>query len=281
MDSPPINRVEAGPIKSTGKDSIMPETEVVDQTDVQTDVQADGQTEDQQTDVQTDQTDAQVDGQQQDQTVPKSRLDEVIAENQALKEQANLAIQNAKIAQANKPPVQEQKPFDIYAHVGLDPEDPEDVPNQGQLKQINEYHANQNKQASVETQFLARHPDFDTIVGTDNGIATGKYAPPLQKAIDANPALARVILNTPPEHRREAAYQIAKSHFTKAPPSIIENTSNDAAAAAIKEAADTAARVKSAGNAAGGGVLSEEGRIATMSDKDFLQLMSNNGADLS
>ncbi len=215
----------------------------------------------------------------EDQTVPKSRFDEVVAENQTLKEQANLAIENAKIANANRQPPKEQKPFDIYAHVGLDPEDPDDVPNQGQLKLINQHFANINKQAAVETQFLATHSDFDTIVGTEDSLATGKFAPPLQKVIETHPALLRVILNNPPEHRREAAYQIAKSHSEKTAPAV----DNDAvaAAAAIKEAVDLAGKPKSAGLASGGGVLSEEGRIATMSDQDFVALMIKNGADLS
>ena len=49
----------------------------------------------------------------------------------------------------------------------------------------------------------------------------------------------------------------------------------------LDEAAANATRVKSAGNAAGGGVLSEAGRYANMSDEDYMALALSRGADLS
>ena len=240
----------------------MPETETVE--DQQTD-ETDGQTEDQ-----TDQTEDQ----QEDQTVPMERFKEMEAKAKAAEEQANLATQNAQIALANQPKAEQPKQRDIYAEVGLDPNDPEDVPTQAQLKAINEYHLKQMQQGQAQTQFLAAHPDFINLVGTDEQVNTRQYAPPLQAALKANPALYGLIAHS--NNPRESAYQIAKAFVEKkAAPS------KDEAQAAIDEAAAAAGRVKSAGNAAGGGVLSEEGRIATMSDEDYMALTLKNGADLS
>lgn len=213
----------------------------------------------------------------EEKTVSMERFKEEQAKTKTAEEAAALATQNAQIALANAPKKEAEKPFDIYAYVGLDPDDPDDVPTQTQLKQIDAYNKNQNQVQIEQMQFLATHPDFNEIVGTQENVTASKFAPPLAKAIKENPALTGVILNS--KNPREAAYQIAKPYFdaTKA---VKKSDKDDkgAAADAIAEAVANAGKVKSSSIVAGGGVLSEEGRLANMSDEDFLELVRANGA---
>ncbi len=264
-ESPTVNRAEAGSIKFARKESIMPETEE----------KVDGLTEET-TEKTTEKTTEET---TKETTVSMERFEKKEAELQTAKDQAALATKNAQIAQANVQPAKKAEQFDIYKHVGLDPDDPDDVLSQSQVKLIDEYNRQQNKVQLDQVQFLVSHPDFNEIVGTQENLATGKYAPPLDKAIKENPALVGVIMNSP--NLREAAYQIAKPYFDAA--KTTKKSDKDDAAAAAQEIADAvanASNVKSPSNAPGGGVLSEEGRIAGLSEGDFIKLARENGASI-
>lgn len=205
-------------------------------------------------------------------TVPKARFEEMMAERDAAVQRNTLLTQQHQIIQANQQKPAEQKPFDIYAHVGLDPNDPEDIPNQTQLKEIQKYNMSLVNGRITEIQFLSTHPDFQNIVGTDEGIRAGKFAPPLAKAIKENPALLQTILASP--NKYDTAYQIARLKVEN-PTEKVETTD---AKNVIDEAVQNAQKVKSSSNAPGGGVLSEEGRIANMEDDAFIELARSHGA---
>ncbi len=265
-ESPTVNRAEAGSIKFARKESIMLETEEKVDEQVEEKTETTEETTEKATEEKT-----------EEKTGSMERIKEEQAKTKTAEEAAALATQNAQIAIANTPKKDAKEPFDIYKHVGLDPEDPEDVPTQAQLKQINAYNKQQNDLQIEQMQFLATHPDFNEIVGTQDNLVAGKFAPPLAKAIKENPALIRVIMGS--NNYREAAYQIAKPYFdaTKAAKKT-DKDDKGAAADAIAEAVANAGKVKSSSNVAGGGVLSEEGRIASLSEKDFLELARANGA---
>jgi len=241
--------------------------EVVEETE-QTEVQsAEGQTKEQ-----AEQTAEGGQEQKTEETVPKARFKEMEAKAKIAEEQNALLAQQQAIIAANRQKPAEQKPFDIYAEVGA--EDDEDMLTVGQQKKIDAYRESRHQAQMAELQFLSTHPDYNEIVGTDEGIRVGKFAAPLAKAIKENPALQQVILSHP--NMREAAYQIARTQIEK-PTEKIETTD---AKDAIDEAVKNARKVKSSSNVAGGGVLSEEGRIATMTEDAFLELARSHGAPI-
>lgn len=217
---------------------------------------------------------AEVSATEEPKTVPYERLEEVTGQLKEVKEQNELLQQQMALAKANPPPTQTSAPaFDVYKEVGLDPDDPEDMPDQKQLKQIFAYYNKVFDSRLAEVNFFQQHPDFAQLVGTPDEMAAGKYAGPLSAAIKENPALIHTI--TTSANPRLAAYEIAKLQSQK---SKKDTGKTDDAKSAIDQAVENAARVKSAANAKGGGALSEEGRYATISDKDFLKLASEHGA---
>ena len=209
--------------------------------------------------------------------VPKARLEEEAAKTKAANERSELLQQNhALIAQnaaaaANAP---KAEPFDIYKEVGLDPDDPKDIPNQAQQKKINAYHRQQEdiRQRLIHTRF--DHPDFNDIVGTSSQIQSGLYAAPLAAAIQADPTLRTQIMNSANPY--EAAYRFARAHQKETGAS---NTKTDAQQA-IDDAVAESKRVKTSANAKGGDGLSEAGRTANMSDADFVNEFNSYGGDL-
>ncbi len=207
-----------------------------------------------------------------EETVPKSRFEDMVGERDSERERVAALTQQQMIIQANQ-----QKPaakqFDIYAEVGLDPDDPDDIPTQGQLKKIQAHNAKMMMAQMSQIQFLSTHPDFEKIVGTPEQIKAMQWAPPLAKALKENPALLQTILAS--SNMNDAAYQIAKLKVD----SPTETVDTQDAKGAIDEAVKNAQKVKSSSNVAGGsGVLSEAGRIEEMSEDAFLELARVNGA---
>lgn len=211
---------------------------------------------------------------EKEETVPKARFEEVMAERNAAEERVGFLTQQQQIINANQQKPAEQKPFDIYAHVGLDPDDPLDIPNQSQLKKIDEYNRSRIDSRLAQVQFLSTHPDFNEIVGTDEGIRAGRFAPPLAKAIKENPALLQTIISSPNMH--DTAYQIAKLKIDNPDKKVETGDAKDA----IDEAVENAQKVKSSSNVAGGGVLSEAGRYESMDDEPFIELARSHGAPI-
>lgn len=208
-------------------------------------------------------------------TVPYDRFEEVVKQVKALEAQVGTANQQLALARAN--PSQVKAPaapqFDIYKEVGLDPNDPEDIPNQGQLKKIMGHYATVYDTQLANIAFLQAHPDYTELVGTADECASGQYAAPLAAALKDNPALINMITNSP--NPCLAAYGIAKLQKNKAPGKPVKE---DEAKEVIEEAARNAGRVKSSANAKGGGALSEEARYAKMNNADFLKLAHTRGA---
>ena len=208
------------------------------------------------------------------QTEAPERIKELTDKVKQLEEQAAVSAQQAAIAKAN--PVQGNQPaadqFDIYKEAGLDPEDPDEVPTQAQLKKILNHHGTVFSRQLADLAFHQSHSDYTQMVGTADEIASGKYAGPLAAAIQKNPALLTMIAQS--KNPRVAAYEIAKlqKSQTKTP------VETDAAKEVIDEAVENANRVKSSANTKGGDALSEKGRIDNMSDKDFVKLALGNGA---
>jgi len=207
--------------------------------------------------------------------VPKARLEEEAAKTKAATEKAELLQANQELIQANAAAAAntpKAEAFDIYKKVGLNPDDPEDIPNQAQQKEINAYFQQQEnfQQSLIHTRL--DHSDFNKIVGTSSQIRSGLYAEPLAAAIKADPTLRTQILNSANPY--ETAYRFAKAYKkeTGDPKTDAEKE--------IDEAVAESKRVKTSANAAGGDGLSEAGRTANMSDADFVKEFNAFGGDL-
>ena len=203
------------------------------------------------------------------QTVPFERFQEMTDKVKLLEEQVVNAQQQMAIARANQSQKEPAAKFDIFKEVGLTDED--DVPTVKQYKQILEHHATIFDKRLADLAFHQSHPDFAEYVGTVDEIASGNYAAPLASAIKNNPAIARMIGESP--NPRMAAYNIAKLQKTKSEPVKTKEAKD-----IIDDAKNTSERVKSSSNTKGGEALSEEGRYSIMNDADFLKIAHNNGA---
>lgn len=258
------------------KGEIMAETETTTE-EVKTEgegQQTEGQTEGQQTEAE---AKAAGEAAGEPKTVPFDRFQEMVDKVKQLEEQALVVQQQQALAKAN--PVQgqqvQQPQFDIYKEVGLDADDPEDIPNQGQLKKIFDHYGTVFSRQLADIDFRQTHPDYAQIVGTFDEIASGKYAAPLAEAIKKNPALLHDIRLSP--NPKVAAYNIAKLQLKKPEGKTV---TTDEAKVVIDEAIKNAERVKSSANAKGGEALSEEGRYAKMPDPEFVKLALSHGAQL-
>ena len=203
------------------------------------------------------------------QTVPFERFQEMTDKVKLLEEQVTNAQQQMAIARANQTQKQPAEKFDIFKEAGLDDDD--DVPTVGQYKKILEHHAKVFDQRLADLSFHQAHPDFEEYVGTADEIASGKYAAPLTAAIKNNPAIARMIGESP--NPRMAAYNIAKLQKSQTSP-----VKTDEAKQIIDDAKANSERIKSSSNTKGGDSLSEENRYTQMNDSDFLKIANNNGA---
>lgn len=210
--------------------------------------------------------------------VPKERLDDVSTKLKEAEEQNELLQQNQAIINANATAAPAAPAFDIYKEVGLDPEDPKDIPNQEQQKKINAYFQGITQRQNAQLRFVADHPDFPALVGTSQQIQAGQWAAPLMKAIRKNPQRMSQIVNSADPYA--AAYEIAKIQAEKDASGDKTKITKTEAEAAIDEAVENANRVKTAANTKGGEGLSEEGRTANMSDADFIAEFNAHGGDL-
>jgi hypothetical protein len=221
-------------------------------------------------------TDEKTEQKTEPQTVPKERLDEVNAEMASLKESNAVLQQNIALLQANAPKQPAAETFDIYKHVGLDPDDPDDVPNQKQLREINKYFQGQRDAQMEQIRFLSDHPDYAELVGTAEQVQSGQFAEPIKAAIKADPSLMAMIQTS--ANPMLAAYKIAKIHQKNT--AAGKKTTKTEAKAAIDEAVENANRVKTSANTKGGEALTEEGRFESMGDEEFMKLAASHGAQL-
>lgn len=209
-------------------------------------------------------------------TVPKERMDEVSAENKTLKEQNELLQQNQALLRSNPPAAAQVKQTDPWEQEGLEGDD--DIPNVGQQKKVFGRILGGVRNEINQLRFLYDHPDFSQIVGTREQIQSGQWAAPLNEAIKANPMLMATIVNSTDPYA--AAYTVAKIHAKKKAEGDTTKTTKTEAQAAIDEAVTNAGRVKTSANTKGGEGLSEEGRVANMSDAEFVELFNKAGGDL-
>lgn len=210
-----------------------------------------------------------------EETVPKERLDEISAELATQKEANALLQQNMTLLRANAPAQPKAPEFDIYKHVGLNPDDPDDIANQGQLKEIHKYNQGVIGAQAQHLRFLIDHPDYPELVGTDEQIQSGQFQEPFTEALK-DAALLTMFKTSPTP--QITAYVVAKLHQKNI--SKEKTTTTTEAKSAIDEAVANANKVKSVANTKGGGALSDEGRYESMSDQDFLELAASRGAQL-
>lgn len=210
----------------------------------------------------------------QPETVAKERFDEQQVKLKEAEEQNALLQENQAIIKANTPVVPAANAFDIYKEVGLNPDDPDDIPTQAQQKKINGYFQAVRAHQDAKARFQREHPDYYSLVGTDEQTTTGQFAEPLKIAIRANSTLMTALQNSP--RPWELAYSNAKQHAKKKD----EKPAKTEAQAAIDEAVANSERIKVASNTKGGLGLSEEGQVATMSEAEFIKLANSVGADL-
>lgn len=207
----------------------------------------------------------------EEETVSMDRFKEMVDKVELLTKQAEVTAEQAAIAKANPIAAQQQvNQFDIFKEVGLDKDD--DIPDVGQTKKIMAHYGSVFDRRLADIAFLQAHPDYAQIVGTVDEIASGKYAEPLAAAIKKNPALQSMIANS--RDPRIAAYEVAKLQKESVTKPVVTKEAQDA----IDEAVKIANKVLSPSNTKGGESLSEEGRYATMSDKDFLKIATEHGA---
>lgn len=208
----------------------------------------------------------------EEETVSMERFKEMVDKVESLTKQAEVTAEQAAIAKAN--PIAGQtaqvNQFDIFKEVGLDKDD--DVPDVGQTKKIMAHYGNVFDRRIADLAFHQAHPDYTQLVGTVDEIMSGKYAEPLAAAIKKNPALKNIIANS--QDSRLAAYEVAKLQKESVKSPVETKEAKDA----IDEAVNIANKIKSPSNTKGGEALSEEGRIAKMSDADFLNIAHDNGA---
>ncbi len=207
-----------------------------------------------------------------EETVPMSRFQEMVDKVELLEKQAGVAAEQQAIAKANPIAAQATNAdqFDIFKEVGLDKDD--DVPDVGQTKKIMAHYGKVFDMRIATLAFHQAHPDYAQLVGTVDEIASGKYAEPLAAAIKKNPALQSMIASS--ENPRIAAYEVAKLQKESVKSPVVTKEAQNA----IDEAVKNANKIKSPSNTKGGEALSEEGRIAKMSDANFLNIARDNGA---
>lgn len=210
-------------------------------------------------------------------SVSMERFKEQEAKLKAAEEQNTLLQQNQALLNANAA-APKQEEFNIYKHVGLNPDDPTDMPTQEQTKKINAYFQGITQRQNAQIRFLVEHPDYPQLVGTTEQTQSGQFAEPLKEAIRANPTLLATIQNS--ADPMKAAYTVAKIQAKKTAAGDTTKTTKTEAQTAIDEAVENATRVKTAANTAGGAGMDEKGSVATMSDGEFIKLANACGADL-
>lgn len=188
-----------------------------------------------------------------------------IAETDAQNIRDQLAIINAQ--RAEQAP-QQAKQVGLYQAVakqlGIDPEyaTPEE---QGTI--FNGMLQVTSGQQS-EQSFVNSHSDYAEVVGISGPGGQFQYAPPLLRALRANPALANALNNSP--NKAVLAYEIAKNDPQYLTEQAEVAKSDDTKAAEKAEAKINAANQQLSVSAAkGGGELDQSAALAAMNDEEF------------
>jgi len=191
-------------------------------------------------------------------TAERAKRQEAEADATALK--AQLAVINANYAQPQNAAKQKSLYVSIAEHLRIDPEYPTPEEN-GRIMETMLQMSNAQAQ---QQSFIASHPDYSQVVGTSMPNGGFQMAPPLQRVINNNPALASKIAGLDPA----VAYQLAvtdpqyqKEVADKAKPENIK------ASEKAEEAIKTAAAKASISVASGGGSTSKTAEIAGWTDE--------------
>lgn len=184
-------------------------------------------------------------------------------ENQNLRDQA--ALDAAKPPQ---PKVEQEPVFNqIAKSMGFDI----DYMTPMEIGQVTaamvEMKVGQVSQQLNQQSFESSHSDYAEVVGVQVG-NTFQYAPPLQRTLNANPALASALKNSP--NAGLLAYEIAKNDPQYLADKAEKEKSDDLKAAEKAETITKAANKQLSISAAkGGGQLDQAAAVAAMSDEEF------------
>jgi hypothetical protein len=209
-----------------------------------------------------------------DKTVPYTRFEEANTAAKEAKEAAEAAqqtiaqlqAQNQMLAQ-NKAP---QEPTDLYAQtitrLGLQDEAYLTREQQGQVFNTM-FDAISATQA--DASFMASHPDYSEVVGTQDGYGNFVPAAPLQRVLTQNPHLRQAVFSSP--QGKMLAYELAK-----ADPTYQESLKTKGLPPEVKAAADAKAIVDAAARQAsisaagtGQGSTDRAKAVQDMSEEEF------------
>jgi len=215
---------------------------------------------------------AATDGAVEGQTVPKERLDEVIAKNAELTSRLDLVEQNNALVEANTQKPQPLEQFDIYKEAGVSDEGSDSISVEQHRKTLD--YVQRTHQAQIDDiRFHQQNPDYVDMVGTNEGARKGQFAPPLAAAIKENPALFDQIIKS--ANPKMAALAIARSAAGK-----VQKQESTEGEDVIDEAVRNAKRVKSGLTVRGGSGVSEQHRYLTETDEAFVARARRNGANV-
>jgi len=211
--------------------------------------------------------------------IPKSRLDQIIAKEQAAQEKLELIQQQMLLMQtaqqyAPQAPQAQQQPASADPFDGLEDDSYVEVAAARQsLKTFQQEIQSQVNQQIQIGLFQAQHPDYNEVVGAMNQF-TGQfeYSPHLTQALTTNPAMAQLLQQQRnPLSAMQLAYQLGNSVKAK---TVKQQTQNNTTLqqqyARNTAAAQTAVLPASA--VGGGGEVNRRSATSRMSDAEFAEL---------
>lgn len=191
------------------------------------------------------------------------------SEAQSLRDQ--MALINAQQTQIQASQTQKQTSLSqsVAKQLGIDLE----LATPEEICQINEGVLQIISGQQSEQSFINSHPDYAEVVGVQGpgGPNDFRPAPPLMRALKANPALANALQNSP--NKAVLAYGIASNDPQYLADKAEAAKSDDTKAAEKAEAKIKAANQQLSVSAAktGGGNLDDAARRAAQTDEEFLK----------
>ena len=190
-----------------------------------------------------------------------------VAEAQAAKAEAQSLRDQMAIVSAQ--PAQQQERVGLYKAVvkqlGINPE----YATPDEQGQIFEGMVQVTAGQQSEQSFIISHPDYGEVVGVNGPGGQFQYAPPLIRALKANPALANALNNSP--NKAVLAYSIASKD-----PQYLAEQAEKSKSPDVKKGEEAAAKIAAANkqlsvsNAKGGrGTLDNAARRAAQTDEEF------------
>ena len=186
------------------------------------------------------------------------------AEAQSIKDQMAVVMANQNTSQN---PQAEPTQADILKQLGVEVEDDDDYLTAGQMKTVLQGFAGQVNSIVSNQTFLSKRSDFADVVGVQVG-NNFQYAPPMLRALKANPALSSILQQSP--NAAVLAYEIAKNDPEYlASQEQAGKTTQQIAAEKAEAKIKVANKQQSISAAKGGGEPDQGAAITAMSDKEF------------